>query len=549
MKTRGITPVDEPRDFEVHELFFSATDRKGVIRSGNDVFMRVSGYASDEMVGRPHNIVRHPDLPRAIFRLLWSYLLQGRAMAGYVKNMTSDGRYYWVVAVVTPVETGFLSVRFKPSGRLFGFAQSLYAEMRRIEQQAATEGVDGNTAMDRATDHLLSALQAEGFPDYEAFMATLVTEELTGRDDWIARERRVLVPEHLAAAPHHRALETIYRQCLAAYRQLDALYTGLVHFLPIDRELRAGFTEVTGLAGSIRLVALNATIKAASLGGDGHCTAVVAEFLADTSGSIAQTCAAFERQLQPVAQDLRAASFNLAAARLQLEMILLFCQELARLGHLEGTHGRDLDTLQTAFNGTIGPAVRALRSVEQTLLGFRGHSETFSQLTLNLQVSQTVGAIEASRLAHDIGLKQTFEDLRRLTDGCRTETTRLETALGRFDAFAVNSPAMIDEIHAAIDATRRSVKAFVDLLNRSRPAPAARGPGCPRGKSGARPDRRLTDLRAIRGPFHRRNSSGQKAPPTGFAGACPQAIRHGPRPVRSCVIRRCVQCSAQPTSP
>lgn len=485
MKKSAITPVDAPRDFEVHELFFSTTDHKGIIRSGNDVFIRVSGYTESEMIGRPHNLIRHPDMPRAVFRLVWAHLLQRKAVAGYIKNMAADGRYYWVVAVITPLETGFLSVRFKPTGRLFAIAQALYAGMRRIEQEAEADGAAGGIAMDRSTEWMLAALRKEGFPDYDSFMSVMVGEELASRDARIAADHRELVPAHLVATSRGNQLETIYRQCLSAYRQLNTLYTGLGHYTQLDQDLRTGFTEVTGLAGAIRLVALNATIKAARLGGLGHCTAVVAEFLAGTSGAIAKTCASFAGQLQPVGQGLRTASFNLAAARLQLEMILLFSQELARLGHLDGSHGRDLDTLQTAFDGTIGPAVQALQAVEQALIGFRGHSETFSQLTLNLQVSQTVGSIEASRLSHDLELKQTFDDLRRQTDGCRAETTRLESSLGRFDAFAANSPAMIKEINAAIGATRCSVKEFVALLDRAKEVAPAGAEPPPSGEPGA----------------------------------------------------------------
>ncbi|MEI7926857.1 MAG: PAS domain S-box protein, partial [Chloroflexota bacterium] len=81
------TPVNAPSEFDVAELFFSTTDEKGIIVSGNDVFVRVSGWSDDELHGAPHNIIRHPDMPRVVFQLLWQYLDRQHPIAAYVKNM------------------------------------------------------------------------------------------------------------------------------------------------------------------------------------------------------------------------------------------------------------------------------------------------------------------------------------------------------------------------------------------------------------------------------------------------------------------------------
>src|SRR4051812_39423368 len=99
-------PGSTEQPFEVDELFFSATDRKGIITSGNSVFVRVSGYGRDELVGRAHNLVRHPDMPRAVFQVLWDYLEAGRPIAAYVKNLAKNGNPYWVVATVARPRRG-----------------------------------------------------------------------------------------------------------------------------------------------------------------------------------------------------------------------------------------------------------------------------------------------------------------------------------------------------------------------------------------------------------------------------------------------------------
>ena len=83
MIVRPVNPLERAREFNINEMFFSTTDARGVIVEGNDVFTRVSGYDATELIGKPHNIIRHPDMPRVAFQLLWENLRAGRLFAGY----------------------------------------------------------------------------------------------------------------------------------------------------------------------------------------------------------------------------------------------------------------------------------------------------------------------------------------------------------------------------------------------------------------------------------------------------------------------------------
>jgi len=94
--------IDEPRPFEIEELFFSTTDKKGHIKTANSVFFRVAAYDRAHLLEKPHNIIRDPDMPRAVFHLMWEEIQADRPLFAYVKNRAADGRYYWVVALVTP---------------------------------------------------------------------------------------------------------------------------------------------------------------------------------------------------------------------------------------------------------------------------------------------------------------------------------------------------------------------------------------------------------------------------------------------------------------
>jgi PAS domain-containing protein len=166
--------------FAIEELFYSRTDKSGIILSGNSVFQRVSIYGWNELSGRPHKIVRHPDMPRAVFFLLWDAIKKGRPVGAYVKNRAKDGRFYWVFAIATPTEDGYLSVRLKPTSGLLAAIKSEYPSHLAIEQR------DRCTPADSA--RLLVARLAElGFTDYAHFMTTALSSEIDARNEQMGR--------------------------------------------------------------------------------------------------------------------------------------------------------------------------------------------------------------------------------------------------------------------------------------------------------------------------------------------------------------------------
>jgi len=101
MKTL-VKPTGTEVLFREPDLIVSKTDVKGRITYANQVFCKVAGYTEAELLGAPHSIVRHPDMPRAVFKLLWDTIAAGREIFAYVKNMAKTGDYYWVFAHVTP---------------------------------------------------------------------------------------------------------------------------------------------------------------------------------------------------------------------------------------------------------------------------------------------------------------------------------------------------------------------------------------------------------------------------------------------------------------
>ncbi len=99
-----VTPVDEEYQFDNEGVLVSQTDLDGIITYANQKFREVSGYSYDELVGKPHSIVRHPDMPHVTFAKMWDTIKSGQVFNGTIKNMRKDGRYYWVDLEILPIK-------------------------------------------------------------------------------------------------------------------------------------------------------------------------------------------------------------------------------------------------------------------------------------------------------------------------------------------------------------------------------------------------------------------------------------------------------------
>jgi len=132
---KNLPVTNKERKFPESQKLISSTDLKGKIQHCNDAFSDVSGFARDELIGQPHNIIRHPDMPPEAYEKMWSYLKSGRPWMGLVKNRCKNGDFYWVSAYVTPVTengdvVGYESVRSCPDQADVERANKLYAKIR-----------------------------------------------------------------------------------------------------------------------------------------------------------------------------------------------------------------------------------------------------------------------------------------------------------------------------------------------------------------------------------------------------------------------------------
>ena len=128
--------------FPKGQTLVSTTDLKGRILYCNPMFIEVSGYEKQELLGQPHNMIRHPDMPEEAFRDMWETIASGNPWSAPVKNRRKDGSFYWVMANVTPLmqgdqPTGFMSVRTEATREQVQAAEQLYRQMQ-AEKQAGT---------------------------------------------------------------------------------------------------------------------------------------------------------------------------------------------------------------------------------------------------------------------------------------------------------------------------------------------------------------------------------------------------------------------------
>ena len=174
----AVRPTGEERSFPADELIVSKTDPRGVITYANDVFLRVGAYSLDEVIGQPHNLIRHPDMPRAVFKLLWDTLAARQELFAYVNNLAADGANYWVLAHVTPSYgpdgsvVGYHSSRRRPSPRALERVRPLYERLRAEERRHPNA-----RAAVAASTELLDRLIAEQAASYEDAVWTVIGQE------------------------------------------------------------------------------------------------------------------------------------------------------------------------------------------------------------------------------------------------------------------------------------------------------------------------------------------------------------------------------------
>lgn len=258
--------TEHERYYGPGEVLFSTTDAKGVIQSVNETFVRLSRYDEHELVGRPHNVIRHPDMPGAVFHLLWERIRSGLPAVAYVTNRAKDGALYRTFATIVPLGDGYMSVRTAINRLdLWAPIALAYSLTREVELGMREAGLSRSQAAARGAMDLRDRLAALGYASDVDVMRALIPAEVD--------ERRRLAPVRLPTTTARDALHALVAPMALVDEELTAL--------------RAHFDDAAALADELSeaRVGILATVDALAASSD----AVAAVAASDAAPALATT--------------------------------------------------------------------------------------------------------------------------------------------------------------------------------------------------------------------------------------------------------------------
>ena len=422
------------REVAFEDLFFSTTDRKGVIDGSNAVFCGYAQYSMDELLGAPHNIIRHPDMPGGVFHIMWDLLLSGRPMAGYVANLAADGATYWVFATITPLGDGFLSVRQRPCVTdTFRIAASLYDQVRPAELEARREGATRAQAARSGAEAIEQAVAGLGFADYSDFIRHAVPAEVAARratTSWTAPDPR---------DPADGVTRGLVDAAISIDRALDTQEAALGELETLSAALADASTQTVGSVTQLDSAVVSATSASQEVHETQPVLAKVALPVAETSGWLRGAFDELARILGQARRGISELQLRTALARLHDEMLAEFAREMAadeapeRAPVYVQQLCRALEetvttvTRETAMtHAVLEDVADALIEVQEKMLEFQRHLATWRLLIprygLSAQLDPYTGPIDGQLNA---GLTL-IGQVRELAQQCVASSRRLD---------------------------------------------------------------------------------------------------------------------------
>jgi PAS domain S-box-containing protein len=351
-----------------NEIFFSRTDRKGKILFGNSLFQKVSGYSLEELQHKSHSFVRHPDMPRGLFWLMWDTIEKGEPFGGYIKNKARDGRFYWIYAIVTPMEDGYLSVRIKPSSPLLKVIEQEYAVLLAAEKDPSFKPAE-------SAQLFLCNLWEHGFRDHCTFMATALGQELKSRDEHTGR----------AATPVIQ-------------------FTGLAESA---RELLKQAQDISSSYRAHRFVPLNLRLQAAQLGRSGSTIAAISTNYDALSASINDMIGNFTAAAAHVLTTVNSGLFLFCVAQIQKEVRDKFKAE-------RPAPTAEILLLERQWREYEAKAAEGLRAISADAMHFDRVCSDLKRASSGLETARLLGKVESARLeCAGSGLNKLLGDLKR----------------------------------------------------------------------------------------------------------------------------------------
>lgn len=378
-------------DFNFDELFFSTTNERGVIQYGNDVFIRISGYPKETMIGAPHSIIRHPDMPRAVFKLFWNTIQSGQPIAAYVKNMAADGSYYWVFAFVFPIEGGYLSIRVKPSSSFFDAARLIYTNVLEYEKDA---GLEASFAF--LTEQILGG----GFKSYTDFMIQAAFAELNSLEEKNSKNRDIQMSGSAGEiAQLSQESSAILKDCFQKIQGFQDSNNSFIHTM----------TELSESFKRLKYISLNMTISSAKFQETGASLGVVSKEFSKVADEIQEHLSSLLNFVEVVSSEVEKSARCAVGLDTQMMMVDFFIREsIQKMTTSENAFAEMLDHRQffsALFRQGTGTLGHEIGSLETHLSNVLEKIMEVRKLTTGLEVIRQMGAVESAR---ETEIRQTF---------------------------------------------------------------------------------------------------------------------------------------------
>ena len=405
----------------------STTDLKGVITYCNDEFEEISGFAREELIGQAHNIIRHPDMPPAVFKDMWDYLKAGKAWMGVVKNRAKSGDHYWVSAYVTPIRengqmVGYESVRVEPTREQIARAERLYAKI--------SAGKMTSSFSNRALSMLRS-----GWPFLVSLVLSLGALQLS--QPWLAAG--------LIVIGHALGFGLVFSSLAARLRRLLDLRPDAFR----DPIVARTYSDERGLFSqlSLLLVSEEARVRTALARIEDQAELLYEQARA-SHGYISDGAAAIARQRAETDQTASAINEMTASIQEVAESVTSNAREAEEANRLAGV-GSDrsaealvaIEELVTRVNGigsTISKLGESTNSIGEAANLISEIAEQTNLLALN-------AAIEAARAGEQgRGFAVVADEVRSLARRTRESTVRIQNVIDDFR----------QQVDSAVQATR-----------------------------------------------------------------------------------------------
>ncbi len=397
-------PIDRQAPFNIDELFFSVTCPKSVITFANETFIRISGYSEKELMGELHKIIRHPDIPRTIFKVFWDYLLQNKPVAAYVKNLAKDGSYYWVMALAFPCKSGYLYVRLKPESSNFSKVTELYKNLLKFEKKQETSS-NKRKPLETTENYLLEMLAEMGFSSYDEFMLYSLEKEMHNREEALHRLNKH-TKTTLQTPTHYRQLQSSLVTMLEKAEALNQMHNTLIEHS--DYLLK--------LARSILLLSVNAQVGSAKLDQKHLFLSVVAEKLGEQSFNGEKKLIQMQEAVSKLNGLIKSLNFNIIISKLQVEMNISFLEELAENkktnSHFAISPDEAVELLKEGYMPKLTGIKNEINELPHHLRKLRTGVYEIGKFLQTLRFIHVTGKIEVARLDdHNSSFATTFNEL------------------------------------------------------------------------------------------------------------------------------------------